>query len=184
MLLDRRLELVDSRHHTIAGVVRRRESRRLSNRRIDSAGRALPVYRGCGPLRRPQLADDFFACEEIVSELRTAQGAAASVYGKSAAGAVDPAVRKATRLAAPDDTRNRVMARIDELKPAIEQHFNVALNEIENPQFLRYVTGDYFVAHQDGNTPLLRDDSRFRKISVIVFLSDPSAYDGGSLLVH
>ena len=129
-------------------------------------------------------AFDVIACEEIVSELRTAQGAAASVYGKSAAGAVDPAVRKATRLAAPDDTRNRVIARIDELKPAIEQYFNVALHEIEEPQFLRYLTGDYFVAHQDGNTPLLRDDSRFRKISVIVFLSDPSAYDGGSLLVH
>jgi SM-20-related protein len=129
-------------------------------------------------------AFDAAACEAIVSELRAAHGAAASVYGRSAAGAVDAAVRKATRLAALEDTRNRVIARLEEQRAAIEEHFNVALHEIEEPQFLRYVTGDYFVAHQDGNTPLLRDDSRFRKISIVIFLSPQSAYDGGSLLFH
>ena len=129
-------------------------------------------------------AFDAAACEEIVAELRAAHGAAATVYGKSATGAVEPAVRKATRLTASDHTRDRVMARLEELESAIEGHFNVTLSRIEELQFLRYVTGDYFVAHQDGNTPLIRDDSRFRKISIVIFLSEPSAYDGGSLLIH
>jgi SM-20-related protein len=129
-------------------------------------------------------AFDAVACEEIVRELRAAHGAAASVYGKSATGAVDASVRKATRLAAPDDVRDRVIAQLEVQRAAIEEHFGVALDAIEEPQFLRYVTGDYFVAHQDGNTPLLRDDSRFRKISVVIFLSPPSAYDGGSLVFH
>jgi predicted 2-oxoglutarate/Fe(II)-dependent dioxygenase YbiX len=46
------------------------------------------------------------------------------------------------------------------------------------------------VAHQDGNRPLVHDESRFRRISVVVFLSTPSAepapdtYGGGSLVFH
>ena len=28
------------------------------------------------------------------------------------------------------------------------------------------------MAHQDGNTPLVHDESRFRKVSVVIFLSE------------
>ena len=45
-------------------------------------------------------------------------------------------------------------------------------------------TVHYFVAHQDGNTPLLHDDTRFRRISVVLFLSEPESYGGGALLFH
>src|SRR5687767_1637114 len=64
------------------------------------------------------------------------------------------------------------------------------LTEFEAPQFLRYETGDFFVPHQDGNTPMIYDESRFRKISVVIFLSTPSdepepeTYGGGSLVFH
>jgi SM-20-related protein len=54
---------------------------------------------------------------------------------------------------------------------ALEQHFGHALSSCEPPQFLRYLPGDFFVAHQDGNTPLIHDDSRFRKVSAVIFLS-------------
>jgi SM-20-related protein len=75
-------------------------------------------------------------------------------------------------------------------KTEIEAHFDVALSSCEAPQFLRYETGDFFVPHQDGNTPLVHDHSRFRRISVVIFLSTPSAepmretYGGGSLVFH
>jgi SM-20-related protein len=75
-------------------------------------------------------------------------------------------------------------------KGALEQHFGVALGECEAPQFLRYQEGDYFVPHQDGNTPLIHDESRFRKISVVLFLSPqsdeplPETYGGGALVLH
>ena len=71
-----------------------------------------------------------------------------------------------------------------------EDHFGVALAQCDPPQFLRYVTGDYFVAHQDGNTPLIHDDSRFRKVSIVIFLSrktaapQPESYGGGALVTH
>jgi SM-20-related protein len=75
-------------------------------------------------------------------------------------------------------------------KTALEQHFAIALGECEQPQFLRYRTGDFFVAYQDGNTPLVFDRSRFRKISTVIFLSAcseepaPESYGGGSLVLH
>jgi SM-20-related protein len=48
---------------------------------------------------------------------------------------------------------------------------------------LRYGPGDYFVAHQDGNTGLVFDDSRHRRVSVSVFLNQDS-YSGGALVFH
>jgi SM-20-related protein len=75
-------------------------------------------------------------------------------------------------------------------KGALERHFAVALAGCEEPQFLRYHEGDFFVPHQDGNTPLIHDDSRFRKISAVLFLSAsstapaPDTYGGGELVLH
>jgi predicted 2-oxoglutarate/Fe(II)-dependent dioxygenase YbiX len=72
----------------------------------------------------------------------------------------------------------------------IQEHFGVELTGCELPQFLRYEEGDFFVAHQDGNTPLVYDDTRFRKVSAVIFLSTPSeevepeTYGGGALVFH
>ncbi|WP_246680902.1 2OG-Fe(II) oxygenase [Mesorhizobium sp. B3-1-9] len=55
---------------------------------------------------------------------------------------------------------------------------------------LHYQEGDFFVPHQDGNTPIIRDESRFRKISMVIFLNgqsdepSPEDYSGGSLVLH
>lgn len=128
--------------------------------------------------------------EEIVAEMRSASGGAATVYGREEAGAVETRVRKVTRVVVAPQTRERVTLQLLDRKVAIEEHFGVAISECEEPQFLRYETGDFFVAHQDGNTPLLFDESRFRKVSVIIFLSTqsaepaPDAYGGGSLVLH
>jgi SM-20-related protein len=129
-------------------------------------------------------------CEEILNELRSIGGAAATVYGKKPTAIIEPAMRKVTRLIASSETRDRVLHRLLERKGSLESHFGLQLGEPEEPQFLRYVTGDYFVAHQDGNTPLTLDESRFRRISIIIFLNsqseDPRAetYGGGSLVLH
>lgn len=128
--------------------------------------------------------------EEIVSEMRLAGGDAATVYGKEAAGAVEPRVRKVTRLAVSPETHERVRRQLLDGKKAIEEHFGITVSVCEEPQFLSYKPGDFFVAHQDGNTPLIFDDSRFRKVSVIIFLSRrsaepaPDTYGGGALVIH
>ena len=105
-------------------------------------------------------------------------------------GRVEPGVRKTMRLAVPPETRDRVTQLLTARKADLEAHFGLPLTACEEPQFLRYRVGDFFVPHQDGNTPLVYDDSRFRRISVVVFLSAaseepaPDTYGGGTLVFH
>jgi SM-20-related protein len=92
--------------------------------------------------------------------------------------------RRATRIAVSENARTAIVRLLEGLEPRIEAHFARELEGFEAPQFLRYGPGDYFVAHQDGNTPLMHDESRFRKVSVVIFVSAPDAYIGGSLVLH
>ena len=137
--------------------------------------------------------DDFLAPAArigLVAELGEAAGAAATVLSREAGGMVQSAVRRTTRIAVPQETRERVKALLMARKPELEAHFGIALSECEDPQFLRYEEGDYFVPHQDGNTPMVWDDSRFRRISAVIFLSEKSdapadgTYGGGALVFH
>lgn len=121
--------------------------------------------------------------QALLDELRVAGGALAPVYGgSSATGAVEPRVRNVNRIVPSEETRAVVSARLREALPIIARRFDVALASFEEPQFLRYVPGDFFVAHQDGNTSLINDDTRFRRISVSIFLND--GYEGGALVFH
>jgi SM-20-related protein len=135
--------------------------------------------------------DDFLAgssCDALRAELLQAGGGPATVSG--AAGTVQPLVRRVTRAAMPAATRERVARLLMARKGELEQHFALSLSTCEEPQFLRYRPGDFFVAHQDGNTPLIHDDTRFRKVSAIIFLSGQSAapapgcYGDGALVFH
>ncbi|MBW3570753.1 MAG: 2OG-Fe(II) oxygenase [Gemmatimonadetes bacterium] len=127
---------------------------------------------------------------QLVAELHAAGGAPATVLSARAGGTVQAAVRKTTRVAVSPETRARVRQRLLARKPELEAHFGVAVAECEEPQFLRYETGDYFVPHQDGNTPMVWDESRFRRISAVVFLTQrsedpgPDTYGGGELVFH
>lgn len=128
------------------------------------------------------------ACQKIVAEMNAAQGADATVYGTAASGAVNQNVRRTLRIHPSVETVELIMRRLFELKGAVEKHFGVALSECEEPQFLRYREGDFFVAHQDGNTGLLRLETERRLVSTVIFLSEeadspqPGAHCGGSLL--
>ncbi len=135
---------------------------------------------------------DFFdaeACAEVLGEMRRAGAGAATVYGRGEAGAVDERVRRASRLAPSGETIERVRRRLAECREELGEHFGLRLGVCEEPQFLRYRVGDFFVAHQDGNTGmLLSERERSRKVSLVVFLNRQSetpeagAYCGGSLV--
>ncbi|MBV9242262.1 MAG: 2OG-Fe(II) oxygenase [Acidobacteria bacterium] len=127
-------------------------------------------------------------CELIVTEMRAASTVAASVSG--GAKAVDPYVRNVLCAEVSQELVDLVADRLVAIAPQLASHFGVHLNEIEDPQFLHYRVGDHFVAHQDGNTPLIHDDTLARKVSVVVFLNPQSdvdnegSYAGGSLVLH
>jgi predicted 2-oxoglutarate/Fe(II)-dependent dioxygenase YbiX len=131
---------------------------------------------------------DLRLCETILAELKTLEGRAATIYGRTTTGSVDERTRKTLRLDPAEETVKLVLARLWECKEAVEKHFAVTLNECEAPQFLHYREGDFFVAHQDGNTGLLKLDSEQRLISTVIILNRESehpeadTYSGGSLV--
>lgn len=133
---------------------------------------------------------DYEACSALRGEIRVALGAPAGLLGRSDLKPAWPEVRRTRRVEVSPETEAREMALLAAQKPALERHFGLALGACEKPQFLHYQEGDFFVPHQDGNTPLIYDESRFRRISAVIFLNrqseEPSAntYAGGSLVLH
>ena len=132
---------------------------------------------------------DARTCGEIVKELAHVPHNPATVYGSSKGGAVDEAVRKTIRLLPSAQTVEYINAKLIEARQRIAKHFGIELTRHEEPQFLRYQVGDFFVAHQDGNTGLmLSEREQFRKISLVIFLNrqsslaDSDCYAGGSLV--
>lgn len=126
----------------------------------------------------------------ILSEMQGAPGSPADVYGLPAGPQVATRTRSARKLAVSAESRQLVRDLLAGALGRLARHFDVTLSNVEDPQFLRYEEGDYFVAHQDGNTPLIRDASLKRRVSVVIFLNSPrlagegGAYDGGSLVLH
>jgi SM-20-related protein len=129
-------------------------------------------------------------CAELLAELRSSRGGAATVYDRDAPGSVDERVRRAARLSPSRARGESVRRRLNESRAALEGHFRLNLGECEEPQFLRYDVGGFFVAHQDGGSGLIRSERESRKVSVVVFLNqqtespEPGAYCGGSLVLH
>jgi SM-20-related protein len=130
---------------------------------------------------------DAGTCERLRGEIRGATGTPATIF-RSGAGEVDEQVRKVTGGDVSSATRAVVVERLAAIKPDLERHFGVTLAEHEEPSFLRYGPGDFYVAHRDllddpADAPQLRP----RRVSVVVFLnregqaSDPEAYGGGVL---
>ena len=133
---------------------------------------------------------DEAACSLLCAEIRAAGGRPAGLMGRPDQKPAWPEVRRTRRAEVSPTSEALVNTLLAQQKAALEQHFGVALGHAEKPQFLHYREGDFFVPHQDGNTPLIHDDSRFRKISAVIFLNrqsddpSPESYAGGSLVLH
>ena len=132
---------------------------------------------------------DVSTCHQIIAELSRSPVARATTYGRSESGYVDETVRRTTQVKPSTETVELVKKRLSDRRAEIGGHFGISLGNIEEPQFLRYCVGDFFVAHQDGNTGLLRlDREQSRKVSIIIFLNyqseapEAGAYGGGSLV--
>ena len=137
--------------------------------------------------------EDFFGpsvYEKLVAELSTAAGRSSVVYGSTQSGTVDETSRRSLRLTPATETAELVVNQLRDCMAHIASHFGVELSECEEPQFLRYKQGDFFVAHQDGNTGLLRLDTERRRVSTVILLGresespepGPNVYCGGSLV--
>jgi SM-20-related protein len=130
-------------------------------------------------------------CRDLIEEARSAPTTRAPVYIKGSDEVIHETVRKTTSFHPSDETLSRIHQRLLAQKSALETHFGLSLTDCEQPQFLRYESGDFFVRHQDGNTEQLEfDHLRIRRISLIVFLNDhavepaENCYSGGALNLY
>ena len=128
-------------------------------------------------------------CRDLINEMLRSPAQPAITYGQGGPGSINERVRKAERLVPSRETIDYLTRRMLEHREKLEEHFQISLNGCEEPQFLRYRMGDFFVAHQDGNTGLvLLDTDRSRRISISIFLNHQSetpeidCYCGGSLV--
>lgn len=129
-------------------------------------------------------------CEGIVNEMSALKGRSSLVYGRSESGVVHEKTRRSLRLTPSAETVGLVVGRLLNVMDQVAQYFAVKLNECEELQFLRYQKGDFFVAHQDGNTGMLQLDTERRLVSTVIFLSREvelpaegrNVYCGGSLV--
>jgi predicted 2-oxoglutarate/Fe(II)-dependent dioxygenase YbiX len=146
-----------------------------------------PETRPFGLLR----IDDFLdppSCGAVVDEMRAAPHEAASVSGQGVeAGTVDESQRRARTVEVPAATSTRIWARLVDVRPALEEHFDLTLGEPEPPQFLTYRPGGFQVPHHDAESASTGPD---RLITVVLFLNDRSealegdGYSGGSLVLY
>jgi SM-20-related protein len=124
---------------------------------------------------------------KLIAEMRSCATAPALTYGKGDA-AVDERIRRVRQVSISPESASFVARRLEDLRESIAEHFGIELTNFEAPQFLCYHVGDFFVAHQDGNTGLVNLDSdRKRRISVSIFLNnqsttpEPDTHGGGAL---
>ena len=132
---------------------------------------------------------DISTCRHLIEEIRRSEHHSALTYGKSDRGTADERTRKVKRASLDSQIVDRVAAHLREHLTSLREYFGIPLRTIEEPQFLWYRPGDFFVAHQDGNTKLIQLESdRLRRISLSIFLNDqtndelPDSYSGGSLV--
>jgi SM-20-related protein len=122
--------------------------------------------------------------ERLRTEMRQGPAEVATVLG-DAGRTVLPTVRQSDRIEVAAATRDAVLRILEDQRPRLEAHFGRQLGGgLEPPQFLRYGPGHFFVPHQDGNTPLIHDRTRFFKVSVVLFVTDAGDHAGGDFVLH
>jgi len=132
---------------------------------------------------------DTDTCRELIAEMQSSPINPAVTYGHTGSGVVDERVRKVAQVRPSEEFVAQVRQRLIDDRESVADHFGINLSSCEEPQFLCYRTGDFFVAHQDGNTGLVNlDTDKSRRVSVSIFLNhqsdvpDGDSYCGGSLV--
>lgn len=129
-------------------------------------------------------------CAVLRADARAGVNKEANVINRGSV-RVDKSVRS-TRVATLDTPAAAAFkARVRELKPRLEGHFNLTLAGYQDPHFLTYGPDDFFQPHRDNNyDPLDTETIRARRVSVVVFLNGaseepaPETFGGGSLVFY
>jgi predicted 2-oxoglutarate/Fe(II)-dependent dioxygenase YbiX len=104
------------------------------------------------------------------------------------AGVVDESIRRVLSARVPTVTKLLVRSHLEQLKPRLEEHFQVRVSGRDGPHFLIYGPGTFYKWHQDAS-PDAPPHIRQRRVSVVIFLNAPDdavedGYRGGALTFY
>ena len=131
---------------------------------------------------------DASLCEEMRAQMK-AQASEAGYVKTADSYVIDMNVRRTQVADVPIDYAYMIKDRLEELKPAIEDHFTEHLKLQEKPQFLLYEPGGHYAPHRDVPSEQVEDGASItgRLVSIIIFLNDrtaPNSYSGGELVFY
>src|SRR6516164_8577117 len=111
-------------------------------------------------------------CSQLCADVR----AGSPSIGLIGSGKVDRQIRSVNRVRVNDVSTGLVRTRLIDVKPDLERHFDTVLTDCQGPQFLHYVTGDFYQCHRDRRSDENASAmSKDRRISVVIFLIGTSA---------
>src|SRR5262245_28262103 len=129
------------------------------------------------------------ACASLRGDMSRAATEAAGVV-HAGQNVIDRGHRSTKRVSVGTDAARLVEARLAAVRPRLEAHFGVTLRGMQEPQFLRYATRDFFRCHADtSDAENAVEYLRERKISTVIFLGHPGECgsekgSGGELVFH
>src|SRR5262249_61569652 len=113
-------------------------------------------------------------CSQLRAEMRAGISSVALV-GTGREFVVDRQFRSVNQVQVNDVSTALVRTRLIGVKPDLERHFDVTLTDCQGPQFLHYVTGDFYQCHRDRRSDQNASAmSKSRLISAVIFLNGTS----------
>jgi SM-20-related protein len=129
-------------------------------------------------------------CGQLREDMRTGISSVALV-GSGQEFVVDRQFRSVLQVDVNAASTALVRTRLIDVKHDLECHFDVTLTDCQGPQFLHYVTGDFYQRHRDRRSDQDASAmSKSRQISAVIFLNSNSAqpgestYGGGALTFY
>jgi predicted 2-oxoglutarate/Fe(II)-dependent dioxygenase YbiX len=116
------------------------------------------------------------------------EGAPAEVLTRAAAMAVSTEVRRAWEVALPDTTEEALLAKLERLRPELEQWCGRPLQPCEALAALRYPAGAFYRTHRDATDEPDAHGLHRRAVSIVIFVNSgggpDAAFTGGALRLH
>ena len=125
-------------------------------------------------------------CKAIIEEMHRVPKNQSTVYKTEKGSHLDTNIRKTNFSKVSKETYWSIMNSFMDLKPHLEEFFNIPLLGIEVPEFLYYSSGSFFTPHKD----ILAEQDNPRKISTVLFLNQQNnnnqdgGYEGGELCLY
>lgn len=126
-------------------------------------------------------------CQQIYKEMLSYPSSSAGIYY-----GLNRESRKVSRVEVPETTREYIKTRYNRLMPELSEYFRTPLQGFQDPDFLHYQEGDFYVPHIDrAEGSEFPDYIQQREVSVVLFINSqntdeeepvPNSYQGGSLV--